>query len=338
MSDATAKGKQVLYKGSPVNTGFQLFRDDSKNNAAILTAKTFVLDYNENKGVQSAWGMDGYKPENEHSKLISGIDNSNANTSEKLLVSGNGVSYTGGTKQQQSNKFELVKYSGKDYVTFTHELIIRGGHLIGVKLDGDSAVTSIENLKTKSGYKDLYNAIVESKLYNESNDKSQTVFSSFEHKAENSDVLTEDTYATMLLNARNDGNGGIANPSYANINNGDKWYSEDTTVLVLREYVSNFSVPSISYSDKLSLSVNGLETPIDKNQFFNKLGKGYVYLKYDLPLTMGDGKSTNVYFEYDSKTNPLMSEKIEIANRSLGYQGINYIVPNVSVTDTTRVN
>lgn len=336
MSDGSAKGKQVLYKGSPVNTGFQLFRDESKSNAAILTAKTFVIDYNDNKGVQSAWGMDSYKPETEHSKLISGINGTNAKTYEKLLVSGNGVSYTGGTKQQQSNKFEIVKYNGKDYVTFTHELIIRGGHLIGVKLDGDSSVTSIENLKTKSGYKDLYNAIVESKLYNEGNDKSQTVFNTFEHKAENSDVLSEDAYATLLLNARNDGNGGIANPSYANINNGDKWYSEDTTVLVLREYVSNFSVPSISYSDKLSLSVNGLETPIDKSLFFSKLGKGYVYLKYDLPLVMGDGKSTNVYFEYDSMTNPLMSEKIEISNRSLGYQGVNYIVPNVSVTDTTR--
>ena len=330
--NANDKNKQVIYKGAGVNTAFQLYRDGSKNNAALLTVKTFALDYNDTLGVQNAWGMNGYKPEEQHKKLVDSINGDKATAYEKLFINNDGATYNGSVKQQQTNSFV------KDGETvFTHELIIRGGHLIGIKLNGETTPISIQQLKSKAGYADLYQAIIESKLYNEGNDKSQTVFKTFEHKESTSAVLEEDTYANLLNSARNTTNGsGLVTPDYAKVNVGDNWYSEDTTVLVLREYVTNFKVPSISFSDKLSLQVNGLNTPVNKTEFFNKMARGHIYLKYELPVTLPNGTNTKAYFEYDSLNNPQMSSRIEITDRSLGYQGAAYLVPNVSITDTTR--
>ena len=168
-------------------------------------------------------------------------------------------------------------------------------------------------------------------LYTEDNNKSNTIFKGFEYK--DGDKLTEATYATELANARKSLDT-IATPDYAAIKNGDKWYSEDTTVLVIREYVSNFEVPSISVSDKLSMTVNGLNTPANKAQFFSTMGKGHTYLKYNLAVTppdvsgIGAGK-LNAYFEFSSFAGD---------NLLFGEQKVNYLVPNVSITDTTRMN
>jgi hypothetical protein len=246
-------------------------------------------------------------------------------------MNNDGATYNGGVKQQQTKSF--VK-AGE--TVFTHQLLVRGGHLIGIKLNGESNFISIEQLKSKAGYLDVYQALIESKLYNESHDKSQTVFNTFEHKSSNSDPLTEQTYADKLNAERNVKNSGLATPDYAKINVGDNWYSEDTTVLVLKEYVTNFNVPSISFSDKLSLQITGLNTPMNKTEFFNKMARGHIYLKYELPIDLPNGTKTKAYFEYDSLNNPQMSSRIEIADRSLGYQGAAYLVPNVSITDTTR--
>ena len=325
------KKKQVIYKGAGVNTAFQLYRDNTKNNASLLTVKTFALDYNDSLGVQNAWGMNGYKPEDEHAKLVNSINNDKATAYEKLFMNNDGATYNGGVKQQQTKSF--VK-AGE--TVFTHQLLVRGGHLIGIKLNGESNFISIEQLKSKAGYLDVYQALIESKLYNESHDKSQTVFNTFEHKSSNSDPLTEQTYADKLNAERNVKNSGLATPDYAKINVGDNWYSEDTTVLVLKEYVTNFNVPSISFSDKLSLQITGLNTPINKTEFFNKMARGHIYLKYELPIDLPNGTKTKAYFEYDSLNNPQMSSRIEITDRSLGYQGAAYLVPNVSITDTTR--
>ena len=126
--------------------------------------------------------MKGYKPEEQHKKLVDSIDGDKATAYEKLFINNDGVTYNGGVKQQQTNDFTIEKYSGKDYVTKTHELIIRGGQLIGIKLDGESTPISITALKSKSGCADIHQAIIESKLYNETNGNSQTVLISFEHR------------------------------------------------------------------------------------------------------------------------------------------------------------
>ena len=133
------------------------------------------------------------------------------------------------------------------------------------------------------------------------------------------------------------------------------WDSEDTTVLIVREYVSNFEVPSISISDKLPMTISGtdkLNTPANKNEFFKELGKGYLYLKYNLdilpPAVSGITQNTLIdcYFEYTSLPNDVGDTKGFKANYGstivdapkFGEEKVNYLVPNVSITDTTRMN
>ena len=358
-SDNTASGKQVLYKGGPVNTTFQMFRDSGATNKGILTVKTFALDIKTNSNgvnVKNEWGNSGYDSKQSHTSLLNAIDNvGKANVSEKLLVDspiGNSydrvVDYTGAIKSLTSDKYNRVKYKAGSVggsledngtvTVFEHELVVRGGQVIGVYLmnrsSGNKTLTSISDLKNRDVA--LYTALLNMNLYNESNDKSQTVLSTFEHKT--GDTLTEPKYAEDLQKARQsvDTRNGInlSTPDNAKVFENEGWYSEDTTVLVVKEYVTNYEVPSISMSDKLSMSVKGLDTPIDKNQFFSALGKGYTYLKYDLPLTIPNPKggnfTANSYFETSSLPNDGLD--------SFGYQGVDYLVPNVSISDTTRMN
>ena len=352
--DNTANGKQVLYKGGPVNTTFQMYRDSGADKKGILTVKTFALDIKTNSNgvnVKNEWGNSGYDSKQSHTSLLNAIDNTGkANVSEKLLVDspvGNSydrvVDYTGAIKSLTSDKYTKVKYGsgtkgtlldGGNTVMFEHELVVRGGQVIGVYLmnrsSGNNTITSISDLKNRDVA--LYNALLNMNLYNEGNAKSQTVLSTFEHKTGN--TLTESSYASMLQEARKVIDNNLVTPDNAKVFENEGWYSEDTTVLVVKEYVTNYEVPSISLSDKLSMSVKGLDTPIDKNQFFSVLGKGYTYLKYDLPLTVSNPKggnfNTNSYFETTSLPNDGFD--------SFGYQGVDYLVPNVSISDTTRMN
>ena len=205
-----------------------------------------------------------------------------------------------------------------------------------------------------SDYASFYNALIGMNLYDKDNKKANTVFKGFLHKPDDSQILNEGAYATLLETARTKNYAGLSTPSYAKINEGDKWYSEDTTVLVVREYISNFEVPSISISDKLPMTITGtneLNTPANKNQFFSALGKGYLYLNYtlNLPVSSKANISGNVKAEFTytsfpgdiidtenySKTGD--NSKLD-ATKKFGEQGTNYLVPNVSITDTTRMN
>jgi hypothetical protein len=59
------------------------------------------------------------------------------------------------------------------------------------------------------------------------------------------------------------------------------------------------------------MSIQGLETPIDKNQFYTKGYKGYTTLTLSTPLAE---------FRYDGSAS----------------NDVQYIIPNVSVLDTTN--
>ena len=335
----------VLYKGAPVNSTFKVYRDSNLNKAGIMTVKTFALDIDTNKVSYNDWGNNSYNGATlgEHNKLLSKIDTvGKATVTEKLLIDSPGygsLDYTGGVRTSASNAYTKVDYSsqsnkvkdsnGKYTVCeLKHKLIVRGGQVIGVEFQNRNNLTytkyTMAQLKTSDAA--LYDALVGMNLYNPSNDRTQTVLSTFEHKS--GDSLTEDTYATMLASARQSVDG-IATPSNAAVSTGSGWYSEDSTVLVVKEYITNYTVPSIAVSDKISLQVNGLQTPVDKNQFFSAMGKGYLYLKYDLPISTPAGNA-NAYFEFTT----ISGDGLD----SYGKQGVNYLVPNVSVSDTTRAN
>ena len=349
--DATAKGKQLIYKGACVNTSYRLGRSASSNNTALLTVKTYALDIG-NATLKSTWNTGTtYNPYATHSSLITNLKNDNkAAITEKLLVDAKAfgsLDLDNTKKTSTSNGYNLVSYStnslkvdGGNAVCFEHKLIIRGGKLIGIKMmktDGtyykdpvtNSNSITIDTLKTVNA--DLYNALVNMKLYSAEGKKDDTLLKVFEHRKGKG--LNESLYITKLL----DGRKSIDNlPTSAYSDVGvvlDKgWYSEDTTVLVVKEYVSNFEVPSTSVSDKLPMTIKNLTTPTNKAQFFSNIAKGYTYLKYNLnfasPSVSGIG-DIDVYFEFSSYPND---------DLGFGRQGVDYLVPNVSITDTTRLN
>lgn len=319
--------KQVAYKGSPVNTTFSVKRSEDSTDKGILTVKTYALDLNTNKNgvnVKTAWGADSYNPLAIHNKFVSAWSGFKGTSTERLEIQSASL-YTGANKTQ-SVSLNTKTYGGQSVTTFTHELIVRGGVVIGVRLQDKEnksySVVSVETLKTKDA--NLYEALVGMKLVGS---KQDTVLKGFEHQT--GAQLTEDKFITLANQAKQNVDGLASN----NLGIGKGWYSEDTTVLVVKEYITNYEVPSIAYSDKISLSVKGLESPINKNDFFSVLGKGHTYINYtfnslDLSsINSGLKGSQKVFFEHSSRTGTLF-----------GKINTDYLVGNVSVTDTTRIN
>lgn len=105
-----------------MNTAFQLYRDSGKKNKALLTVKTYALDFRNDKtdkydytGVKSSWGNTDYNSYKEHESLLNSINTKKtADATEKLLVdspSFGSVDYTGATKSLKTGSYNLIKYS-----------------------------------------------------------------------------------------------------------------------------------------------------------------------------------------------------------------------------------
>lgn len=329
--------KQVIYKGSAMGNAFAIYQDSNMKSAGLLTAKTFALDIKDS--VKSAWGDGSYNSYAQHQTLLDSLNGEKAAYDEHLLIDSpnyGSVDYTGGSiKGFSPEGYKLRQYNGEDKVTLEHELIVRGGKLVAVRVAEANKTTktlkTIEKLKAENnGSKtSLYAALVNMNLIDESGNKENTVFKAFEHLT--GDVLTEGTYATLLKNARNTVDGQNVSSS-VEVKEGQGWYSEDTTVLVVKEYISNFTVPGVSVSDKIALSVNGLVTPQNKAQFFSQMGKGYLHLNYDITCNKAiyEGlPEIHSWFTYTSYPSD---------EYAFGKQETQYLVPNVSITDTTRLN
>ena len=315
----------VVYKGSPLNTTFKVMRNEGSSNTGLLTVKTFALDVSENKNgvnVKNAWGLSGYNSLNYHKNFLNQWT-FKGTASEKLEIQTSGL-FQGGIKSQNISLSEK-KYNGSNTTTFTHELIVRGGQVVGVKMqdrnNNSYSIIPIGQLQSKDAA--LYEALENMKLIG---NKENTLLKGFEHQTGNQ--LTEQKFIDLVKVSKQSLDGFITDNLA--INKG--WYSEDTTVLVVKEYVTNYDVPSISFSDKIPMSVVGLDSPIDKNQFFSTLGKGHTYLNYTLNSNnlnvLNSGLSaTKVYFEHNSRT-----------GSPFGKKNVDYLVGNVSVLDTTRSN
>lgn len=315
----------VAYKGSPLNTAFKVMRNEGSSNTGLLTVKTFALDVSENKNgvnVKNAWGLSGYNSLNYHKNFLNQWT-FKGTASEKLEIQTSGL-FQGGIKSQNISLSEK-KYNGSNTTTFTHGLIVRGGQVVGVKLqdrnNNSYSIIPIGQLQSKDTA--LYEALDNMKLIGS---KENTLLKGFEHQTGNQ--LTEQKFVDLVKVSKQSMDGFITDNLA--INKG--WYSEDSTVLVVKEYVTNYDVPSISFSDKIPMSVVGLDSPIDKNQFFSTLGKGHTYLNYtlnsnNLNVLNAGLTATKVYFEHNSRT-----------GSPFGKKNVDYLVGNVSVLDTTRSN
>lgn len=322
------KGLQVIYKGAGVNTSYRMNRSSTdKNNTGILTVKTFALDVTTDKNgvnLKSAWGADAYKPTDIHNNFLSkwGFDKGIATS--RLEIDGV-ANYNGADMQSNLQKMAVINYDGKTVTEFEHQLIVRGGTVVGVRLQDRNSLAystvQIADLEAKDPA--LYDALLNMKLIGVNKD--DTLFKGFEHKA--GDVLTEQKYLDMVKEAKKSADGFETD----NIKINEGWYSEDSTVLVIKELVTNYIVPSVSVADKISMTVNGLTTPSDKNQFFSTIGTGHNYIKYTIKADLSSIKSdlgkVEAFFEHTSRE-----------TNAFGNMTVDYLVPNVSITDTTRIS
>lgn len=148
--------------------------------------------------------------------------------------------------------------------------------------------------------------------------KDQTIFKNFERQQ--GKPLTEQEFITQAGKSRpiND----------LQLNKG--WYNEDSTQLVIREYKTTFKAPAqaITMSDKLPLSINQLQAPLNKN-YFTRIAKGGQEVNLDLiqikanqnPYNQGNAikKKSGVFSYFNFLKNN-------------GYKGY-YGVPDTSIQD-----
>lgn len=274
-----ASNKGVVYKGSALTTNFQT--------KGQLQLKTFALDIGAT-ALKNAWGNSSYSTDKLNEEFLSryatkksdGTWEVTLNAEGKLKI--NGIEYGG--------KKKPIKLKQVDRDVVEHTLAIRGGKLVSV--DGNNDLNSLSS--------ELKDALERMKI---STPYGDNVFNAFERNGGNK--LTEPLFATLGNQVR--GTNDLA------VNKG--WYNEDSTVLVIREYTNTFELPQYMYTDKVPMEIKGLETPIDKNQFFSKGYVGHTKLRFTL---------VDSFMEYDSS----------LPNPFGGKFSKDFVVPNVSVMDS----
>ncbi|OMF88758.1 hypothetical protein [Paenibacillus sp. FSL R7-0337] len=270
--------KEVIFKGSATTNSFDVKGD--------LEIKTFVLDIG-NSAYKNSWNHSQYNTDTINDSYLAEYATKKQETGKwqvsfdvdgKFII--NGKDFGG---QVSKVAAEQKSTAVKEYA-----LEVRGGRLIGVNGTRDLSSVSQE----------LKDALARMHISTNEN-----VFNTFESGG--GDKLTDTKFASLAATVR--GSNDIAV--------GKGWYSEDSSLLVVREYITLFGLPSFHYSDKLPLEVTpDLEAPIDKNKFFSNGALGYTRLHL---------KSGNAEM---------------IADSSKGQIGVKnspqFIVPNVSIMDS----
>lgn len=287
--------KPVIHKGSGLTITSEVKKSSTSNERGHLVVKTFALDLADS--VKNSWGNGGYNPSivnNNFLSLFGKVEGGKwvfqAEATEKLEI---GNTYTGPVVKNG------VKYTEKSKNEKTHTLTLRGGTLTHVN------GTPINTVKANNPT--LYEALEGMKLVGS---KESTVLSTFEHQT--GKALTENSFKDLAKTARN---------GVDNLEVGKGWYSEDSTVLVVKEYTTVLEIPTTGFTDKIPMTVKGLETPVNKMQFYTKIEKGHSIVRYSIK---GSSLVSESYFEYNSK----IGDKF-------GNKEVNYGVPNVSISDTT---
>lgn len=292
-------GNPVFAKGTPLQVSYKVNESKNSKNAGLLTVKSYALDIDDDS-LKSTWGNSDYSSKAAHTSLLNSFNNFGSGTAtenlEIAVPNGSNVAYTGALVKNK------LSYKEKDNATVKHTLIVRGGVL--TEVDGKS-VASI-----KANNKELYEALVGMKLVGAKDD---TVLKTLVDSE--GDKLTESTFATLANKER----------GVSDIATGKGWYYEDTTTLVVMEYITTYELPISMFTDKIPMTVKGLETPVDKNKFFNVMSKGYNTLNYTMTSKSISGLGTvKVYFEYNSRT-----------DSAYGAKEPAYGVSNTTVNDST---
>lgn len=270
-------GNPVYAKGSVLSVNSSVNESKGSKNSGLLTVKSYALDV-DNATLKSIWGNSSYDSKAAHTSLLSSFNNFSSGTAtenlEIAVPNGTNATYTGALVKNK------LSYKEKDNTTVKHTLTVRGGVL--TEVDGKS-IASI-----KSNDKEFYCALEGMKLVGT---KSDTVLKTLVSGV--GDKLTEGTFATLANKER----------GVSDIATGKGWYFEDATTLVVMEYTTTYELPISMFPEKIPMTVKGLETPIDKAQFFNKISKGYNVLNYTMTSKSITGLgAVKVYFEHNSRT------------------------------------
>ena len=291
--------KQVVYKGAGVNTSFDVRDTSGGSDRGYLEVKSYLLDI-RTPSLKSAWGNSfNVNTEKENFLNMWSFSGQARSKLEVTVPNGTGLAYDGPFKQNPIN-YERDTESRTEY-----NLTVRGGVV--------SHVNGTPIATIQASNPELYEALEGMKLVGASKDA--TVLSTLERQR--GKLLTEDTFRTMAASSRN----GVTNDLV--IDRG--WYNEDTTELVVVMYTTRYKVPKTMFSDKLPMSITGLETPVNKSQFFSRMSLGYVYLDYTIESNNIPGLGrVKTYFEMTTRNNSIFNTRES-----------NYGVPNVSILDTS---
>lgn len=276
-----APNKEVVYKGSAVTTDFDV--------KGQLELKTFALDIGSS-ALKNKWNPSTtYNTEDIKNEFLARHATKDASGNWQITLDAEGKLVVGDEPKQHKyggvTDKVVAKHSGERVVT--HVLEVRGGQLVGV--NGNRDLNSLPQ--------ELKDALTRMHIMGAEN-----IFNAFERNQ--GDPLDESEFATEGNKIR----------GASDLATGRGWYNEDTTVLVVYEYINTFDLPSFLYVDKIPMEVDDLETPVDKNEFFSEGKPGYLMMTYRI---------NDAYMTVDS---------------SKGGFGIakspQYVVPNVSILDT----
>ncbi len=239
-----AADKEVLYKGSAVTTSFDV--------KGQLELKTFALDIG-NSALKNTWNPDTtYSTDAINEAFVSKYATKDeAKGKWKVTLDADGKPVIGG--KEYGGKQGKVVAEQSDESVKTYVLEVRSGKLVGV-----NGNRNLNNLPTE-----LKEALTRMHILGDDN-----VFNTFERGT--GAKLTEDIVATL----------GNAIRGSSDLAVGKGFYNEDSTILVVREYTTTFNLPSYMTTDKIPMEIDGLEVPVDKNQFFSKGKTGHTLLQY----------------------------------------------------------
>lgn len=243
-----ASGKEVLYKGSGVTTSFDV--------KGQLELKTFALDIG-NSALKNAWNPGTtYSTDAINEAFVSKYATKDEATGKwKVMLDADGKLVIGGKEYGGKQGKVVAEQSNQDVKMYVLE--VRGGKLIGV--NGNRNLGSLPT--------ELKEALTRMHIMGEDN-----IFNAFERNA--GAELTEDIVANLGNAVR--GTNDLA------VDKG--FYNEDSTVLIVKEYTTTFNLPSYMTVDKVPMEIDGLEVPVDKNQFFSKGKTGHTLLQYKVAV------------------------------------------------------
>ena len=292
---ATADKAQVIHKGAGTTTSYDV--------TGVIRTKTYAIDIDDSS-LKSTWNSGStYSASAINKSFLESFATANAtggytaniDAVENLMVDGNKL----------GDVYQNVTITANGTSSERYELTVRAGVV--------TAVNGKKNWKTV--YPELV-PVIEEKLGLTPN----RVFAAF--ASEKGDALDERAFETLSKALRENS---------SSIEEGKGWYSEDTTVLSLYVYTTEFDVPNMLFANKIPQEISAvseLATPRDKTKFYNVGRVGHLNLDLCLKGKDSAGNVLNVKLTYNTAN---------AYPTGMGYANAKklFVIPNVSILDTT---